>query len=122
MSIYFTHQTESRITNEGMVMNIKDISDRIKRYRIDFSMTQTELSDRSGVSVRSISRFENGEDISLSNFIKLIDALELGSRMDELIPDYRKRPSYYLETEKKRQRATTKNKVEEKRFVWGDEK
>ena len=53
-------------------------------------MTQRELADKTGISVRSISRFENGEDISLSAFLKILRALELDNRIDVLVPDYKK--------------------------------
>ena len=70
--------------------NILEISDRLKQYRINYPMTQRELADKTGISVRSISRFENGEDISLSEFLKILRALELDNRIDVLVPDYKK--------------------------------
>ena len=98
-----------------------EIKMRFKEYRVASSVTQKELSDKSGVSVRSISRFENGEDISLEAFIKLMETMGLGEKFELLIPDQRKRPSYYLHNEKRRKRATNKKK-QEKHFVWGDER
>ena len=104
------------------MVNESEMSKRIKEYRISISMTQKELADKSGVSIRSISRFENGEDISLSLFIKILKALDLDDRLDMVVPDQSKRPSYYLESEKKRKRASRKKKDTGKVFVWGDEK
>lgn len=40
----------------------REISEKLKQYRIRYPMTQKELSDKSGISVRSISRFEGGEE------------------------------------------------------------
>lgn len=73
--------------------------------------------------MRSITRFENGEDITLSNFIKLVDALDLKENMKCLIPDQSKRPSSYLEAGHKRQGAVTKKTKDKtnKKFKWGDE-
>ena len=99
--------------------DISKMSKRIKEYRIYVSITQKELADKSGVSIRSISRFENGEDISLSAFFKILKALELNDRLDFLVPDQSKRPSSYLESEKKRKRASGKKKICENTFVWG---
>lgn len=97
--------------------------DRLKQYRINYPLTQSELAEKSGVSVRSISRFENGEDISMSKFISLLRALDLGERLIELIPDQSIRPSYYLETKKKRSRATgSRGKPKDVPFVWGEDK
>ena len=89
---------------------LPELSERLKNYRINYPMTQKELADRSGISVRSVSRFENGEDISLSAFLRLLNALELDNRVDMLVPDLSRRSSAYLETEKKRQRASGKKK------------
>ena len=100
-----------------------NLSERFKQYRIYYPLTQSELAEKSGVSVRSISRFENGEDISFSNFIKLMRALDLGGRMADMIPDQSKRPSFYLEKEAKRSRASSaRDNRDSTSFVWGDEK
>lgn len=107
---------------ERNMNGLSELGERLKNYRIDYPMTQKELADRSGISVRSISRFENGEDISLSAFLRILNALELDNRVDMLVPNLSKRPSAYLETEKKRQRASGKKKSEKNNFVWGDEK
>lgn len=106
-----------------MTEEYKKLGERLKQYRIHYPLTQIELAEKSGVSVRSISRFENGEDISLSNYLKLLRAMDLDGRMVEMIPDQNKRPSYYLENEPKRKRASAKReKGESTPFIWGDEK
>ena len=43
----------------------REISEKLKQYRIRYPMTQKELPDKSGVSVRSISRFEGGRGYSI---------------------------------------------------------
>lgn len=106
-----------------MPFSLEDLSKKLKEYRINYPMTQQELADRSGVSARSISRFESSGDITLSNFVKLLDALKLSDKLDLLIPDQSRRPSHYLETEKPRQRATSANNRKSGRtFKWGDER
>lgn len=99
------------------------LGERIKAYRIDYPMTQKELADKSGVSVRSIQNFENGKDIQLHNVIKLIKALDLGENLNLLIPDVSKKPSMYLEKTKKRVRVRKVKSVnaEDSTFQWGDE-
>ncbi len=105
-----------------MSVSIKELCKRLKEYRINYPMTQQELADRSGVSVRSISRFENSGDITLSNFIKLLETLKLSEKLNLLIPDQSRRPSYFLNTEKPRQRATSAANTRVGRtFKWGDE-
>lgn len=99
------------------------LCERLKQYRINYPLTQSELAEKSGVSVRSISRFENGEDISMSKFICILRALDISERFLELIPDQSKRPSYYLDSEKKRLRASgSRGNKSDLPFVWGEDK
>ena len=108
------------ITSNAM---LKELSERIKEYRINMSVTQKELAEKSGVSPRSITRFEQGEDIQLNNFLKILKALSLESNVEMLVPDQRSRPSYYLEQGqgKKRARASRKKTTSKETFKWGDE-
>lgn len=100
---------------------IREIGKQIKNYRISRNLTQRELADQSGVSLRSISRFEQGEDIQLSNLIKLLRSLELLNNLNLLIPDITKSPSYYLESKTKKRVRKKKTVTENKPFIWGDE-
>ena len=65
-----------------MISDYEEVVIRFKAYRISYPLTQKELSDKSGVSLRSITRFESGEDISLVNFMKLMNAMEICNLMN----------------------------------------
>ncbi len=114
------------VANENLTSMaiISELSARIKSYRIDYPMTQKELADKTGISPGSISRFEAGGDIQLSNLIKILNALDLGDNVDLLVPDPQKRPSYFLNEGKRRKRATPlkKRQADGGIFRWGDEK
>ena len=97
------------------------IGKAVKEYRISRKLTQQDLADRSGVSLRSISRTERGEDISLELFIKIMRALGLQENLGLLIPDISRSPSYYLEKTPKRVRKSSEKEVNEIPFRWGDE-
>ena len=104
---------------------IRTISDRIRKYRIDYSLTQKQLAERSGVSLRSIQRFENGEDIQFGNLVKLLSALELDHNIDVLVPDVTKRPSAFADKTANRKRVhipKRENEILSDHFKWGDEK
>ncbi|MBO6240210.1 MAG: helix-turn-helix transcriptional regulator [Butyrivibrio sp.] len=106
---------------------LQDISKRMKRLRVESSITQKELASITGLSLRSIQRFENGEDISLENFLKLSIAFELAESILSVIPDMDNRPSILLE----KLRGKTKQRAHKmdhkasnstkKAFKWGDE-
>lgn len=98
----------------------KELSNRFKQYRIACQITQEELADKSMVSLSTIKRFENGEDIGLSKLIRLMESLDLIGNFEILIPDQSNRPSYYLDRTKPRQRARKKT-VKKSDWKWGDE-
>ncbi|MBK5247622.1 MAG: helix-turn-helix transcriptional regulator [Peptostreptococcaceae bacterium] len=104
---------------------ITEISSRLKAYRIDYPLSQQELADKTGISRRSITNLENGEDVQLSTLIKVLMALGLDSNLDLLIPDPTERPSYYLKEKSvtpQRKRASKNGlKTSKKNFKWGDE-
>lgn len=91
-----------------------------EQYRIACQITQEELADKSMVSLSTIKRFENGEDIGLSKLIRLMESLDLIGNFEILIPDQSNRPSYYLDRTKPRQRARKKT-VKKSDWKWGDE-
>lgn len=103
--------------------SLNDLSRRMKSYRIAYPMTQKELAEKSGVSLRSIQYFEKGSEISLRYFIKLLIALDLGENLNVLIPDMDDRPSAYIAQAqgKVRKRASSVKKKNSGEFKWGDE-
>lgn len=100
---------------------MKELGGRIKLYRIMKEMSQQDLTDKSGISKKSISRLEQGESISMDSFIRVLLALDLGENIEFLVPDQTKRPSFYLESSKDLPKRVRKKKVK-KEFKWGDEK
>jgi DNA-binding XRE family transcriptional regulator len=104
---------------------LKEISERLKVYRIDSSLTQDELAIKAGISRRSIQNMERGDDVKFGTIIKVLMALELDSNLDMLVPDNTKRPSYYMNVKSESDRplrVREKNVSERKNtFKWGDE-
>lgn len=98
------------------------IGQRIKLYRVNAGLSQQELEEKSGVSVRSISRLEQGSSVQLENLIKILSALDLEENLELLIPDQTKRPSYYLNDNIKQNQRVRKKTDSNYKFIWGDEK
>lgn len=97
------------------------IGKRIKLYRVYSGISQKELEEKSGISVRTLSRLESGKSIQLESFVKVLVALDLSENIELIIPDQSKRPSMYLEKASSKQRAS-KKKTKLEKFKWGDEK
>ena len=51
----------------------KSLADKIKEHRKKLKISQEMLSQKSGVSLGSIKRFETKYEISLQSFIKIFD-------------------------------------------------
>lgn len=99
----------------------KLIGDRIKQYRVNAGISQKDLENASGVSVRSISRLEQGASIQLDSLIKILSALNLDKNIELLIPDQTKRPSFFLNDSNKPKRRVRKKEESDRTFKWGDE-
>lgn len=62
---------------------------RFKDYRIGSDLTQQEVADKSGVSVVTIRKFENGHlnNITLGTFIELLRAIDFMQGLDDVLPE-----------------------------------
>lgn len=96
------------------------IGKRVKEYRAYSGISQKELEEKTGISIRTISRLEAGNSIQFDSFIKLLKALNLDENILLIIPDQSIRPSAYLPKHNAKQRAY-KNHNKKRTFKWGDE-
>ncbi len=103
---------------------ISELTRRAKEYRLAYPLTQKELADKAGVSLRSVQKLESGQDVMLDVFIKVIMALDLADNFEMLIPDMSERPSAYLAKKTGTERRRVKKKKDNPKtgaFKWGDE-
>ena len=102
---------------------VNNISERIRNYRIAYPLTQAQLAERSGVSLRSIQLFENGADIRWNNLVKILSALNLDDNIQMLVPDVTERPSCHVKQNDIRKRVSRKQvkKSQKESFTWGDD-
>lgn len=106
------------LTSKAILSNL---AGRVKNYRLDMNLSQTEFAKKAGISVRSIINFESGLDVKLSNFIKILKALELSDNLEVLVPDVSKRPSSYIKEKQKQRVRKVSDKKVDYGFKWGDE-
>lgn len=62
----------------------KQIAERLKNIRRRRKISQKKLSEKSGVSLGSLKRFESTGDISLISLTKLAYALDLENELESL--------------------------------------
>ncbi len=95
---------------------------RLGRIRLSRNMTQKQLADQAGVSLKTIGRLEKGEGISLDTFIRVLTALRIQHNLAALLPDPSVRPIDRVSlkgTERKRARPSL-GSTEPKTWMWGD--
>lgn len=88
---------------------------RFKVYRLRARMTQKEVSDWSGITIATISRFESAQlnNISMANFLLLMKAVNCLDYVDKALPDLSMSPYLYDDNDNMKQRVRhTKNERE----------
>jgi transcriptional regulator with XRE-family HTH domain len=95
---------------------------RLESIRLSRNMTQAQLAEEAGVSIRTIGRLEKGEGVSLDTFIRVLAALGIQSSLEALLPDPTVRPIERVGIGgKERKRARPANSSSERqKWSWGD--
>lgn len=73
---------------------IRELGKRYGDYRKRMKYTQKEVAENSGLSIFTISSFENGSStgITLASFIKLLRAIDYLEEMEKLLPELPESP------------------------------
>ena len=108
------------IISKSYRTRISELGEKLKTYRIMKELSQQNLANKAGVSLRSISRLEQGESVQLETLFKIMSALGLGENIELLVPDQTRRPSFYLTNSADKPKRVHK-KTKKNDFRWGDE-
>ena len=84
---------------------IQQLGKRYSDYRKRMGYTQKEVSEKSGLSVFTISSFENGSStgLTLASFIKLLRAIESLDEIEKLLPELPESPrALFMKQQKRR--------------------
>lgn len=97
--------------------------ERLERIRLSRNMTQKQLAEQAGVSLRTIGRLKAGKGVSFDTLIRVLMALRIQQNLASLLPDPSVRPIDRIAlkgTERKRARPGPAGE-ERKTWTWGDE-
>lgn len=120
--VIFTAEAEMRILLDSSDLEVlEETGARLKALRIASWMTQQDLSDYTGIALRTIRNLENGKDVSFLTIIKVMRALSILQNLDSTFPEETIRPSQIRQLGKPRQRVR-KESEPERTWKWGDEK
>lgn len=101
---------------------LKELGVRIKQNRIDKQLTQQDFAQKAGISIRTLSAAENGEDIRLSSLIRILRTLDCLENLNVLIPEISFDPESYRLLGRERRRVRQKSgEPDTSSWKWGDE-
>lgn len=103
---------------------LRELGERISRYRLNRNMTQSALAEEAGISERTMVRLEKGEPSQLLNFVRVLRVLDLLENLEALVPEPPLSPIQQVKMHgKQRQRASSSSDAPEskKTWSWGDE-
>lgn len=103
------------------------LSRQLETLRLRRNLTQAELAKQAGVSRSTVARMaRDGKGISLDSFIRIMQALQLQSHLEALLPPSGISPLERLELGgKDRQRARSKKSSKKKstqKWTWDDQR
>ena len=101
---------------------LSELGARIKRNRIDMRLSQQDFATKAGISTRTLSAAENGEDIRLSSLLRILRTLGCLENIDLLIPELAFDPESYRTLGRERRRVSrTIESKDTSDWKWGDE-
>ncbi len=112
----------SQNDSDGAIL--KELGDRLSRYRLNRNLTQDLLAKEAGVSKRTLIRIEGGQSVSIDNLIRVLRAQNLLGNLDALVPAPPASPIQQAKLHgKRRQRASTPSSKpsDPEPWSWGDE-
>ncbi|HKM10495.1 MAG TPA: helix-turn-helix domain-containing protein [Bacilli bacterium] len=100
------------ITNLTSINEVqKELGARIHNRRINMSLTQKDLAERSGLSLRSINNIEQGKETNFSSILRVLLAFNLLNNVEYLLPDELPSPLLINEDKRYPQRVRKKRKI-----------
>ena len=104
-----TMNTKLDAQNQTPARIIQLLGQRYKDTRIAMQITQKEVSEKTGISMSTIRRFENGLtfNLTLANFIALLQAIGFADNLEDTLPDVLLDPyQIFKQQSKQRKRAS----------------
>lgn len=96
---------------------------RLAAYRLNRNLTQRQLAQDAAVSLNTLRRLEDGQNVSLDTLMRVLEALDLGERLEALTPPADVRPvdRVRMAARAERKRARPAQPKPAAPWKWGDE-
>ena len=95
---------------------------QLESIRLSRNITQLQLAEESGISLRTIGRMEKGQGVSIDTFIRVLTALGIQQNLETLLPDPTIRPIDRIDIDgSERKRARPGPSIDKPiPWSWGD--
>jgi len=110
-----------KISNPEQI--ISSMGATLAKIRLSRNLSQGELASMAGISPRTLSRLESGENSSLDTLVRLMQALGLQNHLASLLPDPGIQPVQQFAQKGSTQRRVRKSAVKEggdKAWTWDE--
>jgi transcriptional regulator with XRE-family HTH domain len=85
-----THKLDYLTAAAGEI--VADLGAQLVAIRLAKNITQKQIADEAGLSLRTLGRLEKGKAVSLDTFVRVLIALKIQQALEHLLPDPSVRP------------------------------
>lgn len=112
---------DRNITDEQI---LTELGKRLMQTRLQKDLKQSELAEQAGIGLRTLQRLETGAVASrLSSLVRVCQALGLGERLDQLVPEPAASPIALLKSAGDNPRRASGRKAAQRKkaeWTWGE--
>ena len=110
--IFAPMSTRLDAQNQSPARIILFLGQRFKATRIALQITQQEVSEKTGISLSTIRRFENGLtfNLTLAHFIAMLQAIGFADNLEDTIPEMLPDPNLLFKMQNKQRKRASHGK------------
>lgn len=86
------------------------------------NLTRGDFSQKTGISVSTISRLEEGKNVNVDALLNVLRYFQCIDNIDLLLTDPAESPMWLINSKNSRQRARHKKEENAKPFIWEEDK
>ena len=112
MCIFAPMSTRLDAQNQSPARIILFLGQRFKATRIALQITQQEVSAKTGISMSTIRRFENGLtfNLTLAHFIAMLQTIGFADNLEDTIPEMLPDPNQLFKMQNKQRKRASHGK------------
>lgn len=86
---------------------LSELGSRLATTRLEMNRSQAAVAREAGISARTLERLEAGESVAMTSLVRVMRALDLLERFEELVPEPAPSPIERLKLEGRRRKRAS---------------